>query len=156
MSAHSLVPTALSRAGLVTFLTATALGGTLLAPPEASAAPKSQASKALRIATSKKGAPYVWGAVGPRSFDCSGLVLYAFKKAGKQLPRTAAQQYNRTRHISASQRRSGDLIFFHSGNYVYHVGIYAGKGRILHSPRPGSVVRKEKLWTKHVWYGRVR
>ncbi|MCM2577358.1 C40 family peptidase [Streptomyces meridianus] len=155
MSAHSLVPTALSRAGLVTFLTATALGGTLLAPPEASAATP-QASKALRIAASKKGAPYVWGAAGPRSFDCSGLVLYAFKKAGKKLPRTAAQQYNRTRHISASQRKRGDLVFFHSGKYVYHVGIYAGKGSILHSPRPGSVVKKEKLWTTSVWYGRVR
>lgn len=155
MSAHSLVPTALSRAGVVTLLTATAMGGTLLAPPEASAAPASPASKALRVAASKKGAPYRWGAVGPRSFDCSGLVLYAFKKAGKQLPRTAAQQYNRTRHIPASQRKRGDLIFFHTGNYVYHVGIYAGKGRILHSPRPGAVVTKEKIWTKHVWYGRV-
>lgn len=156
MSAHSLVPTALSRTGVVTLLTATALGGTLLAPAEASAAKASTAKKALHIAVSKKGAPYQWGATGPRSFDCSGLVLYAFKKAGKQLPRTAQQQYNRTRHIPAAKRKRGDLVFFHTGRHVYHVGIYVGKGRILHSPKPGAVVRNEKIWTKQVWYGRVR
>lgn len=95
------------------------------------------------------------GATGPRRFDCSGLTLYSFKKAGKKLPRTAAQQYNKTHHISSGSRRAGDLVFFHYGSNVYHVGIYAGHNKIWHAPKSGSVVRLEKIWTKSVWYGRV-
>ena len=155
MTAHRSVPAVLSRAGAVSVLTAAAVGTTLLVPAPASAA-EAKGRLALRVAASKKGAPYAWGASGPRRFDCSGLVSYSFRKAGKKLPRTAQQQYNRTRHIPASQRRRGDLVFFHSGSRVYHVGIYAGNGRILHSPRPGAVVRKERIWTRSVWYGRVR
>ncbi len=114
------------------------------------------AGKAVQIAASKKGSPYKYGAAGPRRFDCSGLTLYSFKRAGKKLPRTAAAQYNKTRHVRANNRKYGDLVFFHSGRNVYHVGIYAGKGRIWHSPKPGSKVRLEKIWTRSVWYGRVR
>lgn len=110
--------------------------------------------RAVRVAASKKGAPYGWGAAGPYRFDCSGLTLYAFKKAGKKLPRTAAAQYHRSRHLRATVRRVGDLVFFHSGNRIYHVGIYAGGGKVWHSPKPGQGVRLEKLWTKRVWYGR--
>ncbi|WP_455351753.1 C40 family peptidase [Streptomyces sp. SYSU K217416] len=158
MSAQNTVPSLLSRAGAASALTLAAVGGTMLAPgavPEAQAA-ASYATKALNVAASKKGAPYKYGAVGPKRFDCSGLTLYSYKKAGKALPRTAAQQYNKTRHISASQRKQGDLVFFHSGRNVYHVGIYAGKGKIWHSPKTGAVVRLEKIWSKSVWYGRVR
>jgi cell wall-associated NlpC family hydrolase len=122
--------------------------------PEAHA--YSAGAKALKVAAAKKGAPYRWGAKGPGSFDCSGLTYYAFRKAGKKLPRTAAAQYNRVRHISRSTRRPGDLVFFHAGPSVYHVGIYAGKGKIWHSPKPGRKVRKERIWTSNVLYGRVR
>lgn len=110
--------------------------------------------KALRVAASKKGAPFQWGAAGPSRFDCSGLTQYAFKKVGKRLPRTAAAQYNRSQHLSARSRRAGDLVFFHSGNSVYHVAFYAGSNKVWHSPKPGRGVRLEKLWTKRVWYGR--
>ncbi|MGW2181075.1 C40 family peptidase [Streptomyces sp. NPDC001732] len=157
MTAQVHVPSLLARAGTASVLTLAAVGGTMLAPgatTEAQAATRSM--KALSIAASKKGSPYRWGATGPNRFDCSGLTLYSFKKAGKQLPRTAQQQYNKTRHISASHRQRGDLVFFHYGRSVYHVGIYAGKGKIWHSPRTGAVVRLEKIWTKSVYYGRVR
>ncbi|MEU0597141.1 C40 family peptidase [Streptomyces sp. NPDC006393] len=156
MTALNRVPSFMARAGTASALTIAAVGGSIVVPgfaPDASAA--TLATKALKIAASKKGAPYQWGATGPRRFDCSGLTLYSFKKAGKRLPRTAAQQYNRTRHISARSRRAGDLVFFHSGSYVYHVGIYAGSGKIWHAPRTGDVVRLEKIWTRSVWYGRV-
>ncbi|CAM5327480.1 NlpC/P60 family protein OS=Streptomyces alboniger OX=132473 GN=CP975_01800 PE=3 SV=1 [Streptomyces alboniger] len=113
-------------------------------------------TKALKIAASKKGSPYAYGATGPHRFDCSGLTQYSFKRTGKKLPRTAAAQYNKTRHIGRSQRTPGDLVFFHSGRNVYHVGIYAGNGRIWHSPKTGAVVRLEKIWSSSVWYGRVR
>nr|WTB29643.1 C40 family peptidase [Streptomyces sp. NBC_00830] len=157
MPAQVHVPFLLTRAGTATVLTLAAVGGSVIAPgavTEAQAATHS--AKALNIAASKKGSPYRYGATGPHRFDCSGLTMYAFKRVGKKLPRTAQQQYNKTRHISASQRRRGDLVFFHWGRSVYHVGIYAGKGRIWHSPKSGSVVRREKIWTRSVWYGRVR
>ncbi|GHA99798.1 MULTISPECIES: C40 family peptidase [Streptomyces] len=157
MTALNRVPSFVARAGTASALTLAAVGSSIAIPgaaTEASAA--TLATKALKIAASKKGSPYQWGATGPRRFDCSGLTLYSFKKAGKKLPRTAAQQYNKTRHISARSRRAGDLVFFHRGSYVYHVGIYAGHGKIWHAPRTGAVVRLEKIWTKNVWYGRVR
>ncbi|MFE1950347.1 C40 family peptidase [Streptomyces sp. NPDC059524] len=157
MTALNRVPSLLSRAGTASALTLAVAGAGLMVPGAASEASAATASaKALQIAASKKGAPYKWGATGPHRFDCSGLTLYSFKRAGKSLPRTAAQQYNKTRHVSASTRKQGDLVFFHSGRSIYHVGIYAGKGRIWHSPKTGDVVRLQKIWTKSVWYGRVR
>ncbi|MFE3325869.1 C40 family peptidase [Streptomyces sp. NPDC059176] len=159
MAAQTHVPSLLlSRTSAVSALTLAAVGGSLIVPggaTEAEAAP-SYAAKALSVAASKKGSPYRYGAAGPHRFDCSGLILYSYKKAGKRLPRTAQQQYNRTRHVSASQRQRGDLVFFHSGGNVYHVGIYAGGGRIWHSPKTGSVVKLSKIWSKKVRYGRVR
>ncbi|WP_077799624.1 C40 family peptidase [Streptomyces sp. JHA26] len=157
MTALNRVPSLMARAGTASALTIAAVGGSLVVPGASSeAAAASHATKALRIAASKKGSPYAWGATGPYRFDCSGLTLYSFKKAGKKLPRTAAQQYNKTRHISARSRRAGDLVFFHSGRSVYHVGIYAGKGKIWHAPKTGDVVRLQKIWTSNVWYGRVK
>ncbi|WP_116209107.1 C40 family peptidase [Streptomyces olivoreticuli] len=124
------------------------------APPEAHATP--MGLRALHVAASKKGALYRYGADGPYHFDCSGLVRYAFRRVGKRLPRTAAGQYGRALHIPAAARQAGDLVFFHSGRAVYHVGIYAGKSRVWHSPRPGGRVRLERIWTTQVWYGRIR
>ncbi|MFF8033040.1 MULTISPECIES: C40 family peptidase [unclassified Streptomyces] len=157
MTALNRVPSLMARAGTASALTLAAVGGSIAVPGVASeAAAATPATKALRIAAAKKGSPYQWGAVGPHRFDCSGLTLYSFKKAGKKLPRTAAQQYNKTRHISAGSRRAGDLVFFHSGSYVYHVGIYAGQGKIWHAPKTGDVVRLQKIWSRSVWYGRVK
>ncbi|MFF9768811.1 C40 family peptidase [Streptomyces sp. NPDC053086] len=156
MTALNRVPSLMARAGTASALTLAAVGGSIAVPglaTDASAA--TIATKALKVAASKKGAPYSWGASGPRRFDCSGLTLYSFKKAGKKLPRTAAQQYNKTHHVSSRSRKAGDLVFFHSGSSVYHVGIYAGHGKIWHAPRTGDVVRLQKIWTKSVWYGRV-
>ncbi|GHF30532.1 glycoside hydrolase [Streptomyces mashuensis] len=146
----------LSRAGAASALTLAAVGATAILPGAAPAADASSVSTAaLWIAASKAGSPYQWGATGPYRFDCSGLTQYAFKRAGKQLPRTAEEQYNRTHHIPASARQMGDLVFFHGRGGVYHVGIYAGDGVIWHAPKTGSVVRRERIWSKNVSYGRV-
>jgi cell wall-associated NlpC family hydrolase len=156
MTAQNRVPSLMARAGTASALTLAAVGGSLVVPGVASEAQAATpATKALQVAASKKGLPYKYGATGPYRFDCSGLTLYSYKKAGKTLPRTAAQQYNKTRHISARNRKAGDLVFFHSGSNIYHVGIYAGKGRIWHAPKTGDVVRLQKIWTSKVWYGRV-
>jgi cell wall-associated NlpC family hydrolase len=146
----------LTRLGAASVLTAAAVAVPSLLPDagvQAHAA--TLALRALNVAASKQGSLYQWGATGPYRFDCSGLTLYSFKRAGKRLPRTAAAQYNSTRHIAATTRHLGDLVFFHSGRYVYHVGIYAGHNRIWHAPRSGARVRLEKIWTHRVWYGRV-
>ncbi|MZE76843.1 C40 family peptidase [Streptomyces xinghaiensis] len=147
----------ISRAGAVSALTLAAVTGTVLAPGAASEAQAATArSKALSVAAAQKGDPYKYGAAGPHRFDCSGLTLYSYKKAGKKLPRTAQAQYNKTSRVSAAKRAKGDLVFFHSGGSVYHVGVYAGSGKVWHSPKAGSVVKLEKIWTKSVRYGRVR
>lgn len=149
-------PGRFSRLGAASVLTAAAVTVPSLLPGAAQRAEAAAlASRALHIAASKKGSPYQWGASGPHRFDCSGLTLYSFKHAGKKLPRTAAAQYNSTRHIAAGSRRTGDLVFFHSGGSVYHVGIYAGRGNLWHAPKTGAKVRLEHIWTHNVWYGRV-
>ncbi|MFD9412075.1 C40 family peptidase [Streptomyces sp. NPDC059989] len=111
--------------------------------------------KAVAIAASKEGAPYVYGATGPEAFDCSGLTLYAFREAGRPLPRTAEAQYENTLHIPRTQRVSGDLVFFPKGSTIGHVGIYAGDGKIWHAPKPGTRVRLERIWTGAVRYARA-
>jgi cell wall-associated NlpC family hydrolase len=135
----------------------TALVGVVLVGAVATATP-AQAStlsaKALKIAAAQKGDAYKYGATGPSKFDCSGLTLYSFKHAGKTIPRTAQGQYNKSKHISAGSRKPGDLVFFGGTRSVYHVGVYAGSGKIWHAPKPGSRVKLEKIWTKSVHYGR--
>ncbi|WP_034087365.1 C40 family peptidase [Streptacidiphilus albus] len=143
------------RAAATAALTLAAVAGsTLLAAAPADAA--TIELRALTIAASKHGDPYIYGAQGPNAFDCSGLTYYSFKHAGRRLPRTAQAQYDSVEHISRRSLRPGDLVFFHDGDYVYHVGIYAGNNRIWHSPHPGAYVRLERIWTSEVWYGRIR
>lgn len=109
----------------------------------------------MRTAASLKGRPYRYGAAGPWSFDCSGYTRYVFARHGISLPRTASAQYRKARRISKASAKPGDLVFFGRGSAVYHVGIYAGKGRIWHSPRPGKTVRLVKIWTSSWSAGRV-
>ncbi|KHL08405.1 UNVERIFIED_CONTAM: hypothetical protein LK11_58240 [Mumia flava] len=111
--------------------------------------------KAERVAARQKGDPYRYGASGPGSFDCSGLTSYSFKKAGIKLPRTADSQYHRVRKIKKRNAKKGDLVFF-GGSRKYHVGIYWGKKRILHSPYSGSRVKVEKIWTRSWSAGTLR
>ncbi|WP_042417719.1 NlpC/P60 family protein [Streptacidiphilus anmyonensis] len=144
------------KAGITTLATTgVLLGGTVATAPDAHAGALTIGQRALNVAQSKHGDPYRWGATGPNAFDCSGLTYYAFRRVGRPLPRTAQAQYNRVRHISYSQLRPGDLVFFHYGSDVYHVGIYAGHWEVWHAPRPGSYVRLERIWTRSVWFGRV-
>jgi len=113
--------------------------------------------KAVKLAAAQKGKPYRWGGAGPRSFDCSGLVYYVYRtKLHVNLPRTANAQRRQTIRIAKSSVRPGDLIFFMSGGWAYHVGIYAGHGKIWHSPRPGQRVQLSRIWTSHWRAGRVR
>ncbi|MFF3749104.1 NlpC/P60 family protein [Streptomyces sp. NPDC002018] len=109
---------------------------------EASASQRTAA--AFDAAKSRVGMPYVWGAAGPNSFDCSGLTSWAFRQAGVSLPRTSQDQANvGTRINSLSALKPGDLIIMRTD--LSHVGFYAGNGQILHSPKPGAQVRYESI-----------
>ncbi len=112
--------------------------------------------RVMRISRSKRGAPYRYGAAGPRRFDCSGYTSWVFRKAGKRIPRTSRQQAAASRRVKFRNRRRGDLVFFHNRGRVYHVGIYAGRGRIWHSPSTGKRVSRQRIWTRSHFYGRFR
>ncbi|CAG7600413.1 C40 family peptidase [Actinacidiphila bryophytorum] len=102
-------------------------------------APSSRAARAVAFAYRAIGLPYVWGATGPGSYDCSGLTQAAWRAAGVSLPRTTYTQINAGTRVSRSQLQPGDLVFFYSG--VSHVGLYVGGGQMIHAPHPGSTVR---------------
>ena len=109
----------------------------------------------MKTAASLKGRPYRYGAAGPRAFDCSGYTLYVLKKQGIKIPRTAAQQYTRTKHVSKKRARVGDFVFFYGRGGIYHVGILAGKGKMWASPRSGAHVRLQKIWGSNWKVGRL-
>ncbi|MBC3194552.1 C40 family peptidase [Pseudonocardia sp. C8] len=85
------------------------------------------------------GKPYRWGATGPSAFDCSGLISYAYSKAGKDVPRTSRAQATVGTKVAKSDLRPGDLVFFYSP--VSHVGIYIGGGKIVHASTSGEPVK---------------
>ncbi|MDQ0273761.1 cell wall-associated NlpC family hydrolase [Cytobacillus purgationiresistens] len=110
-----------------------------------------------------EGFPYVFGGDNPStSFDCSGLTQWSYRKAGINLPRTAQQQYDVTEHISLSEAKPGDLVFFYStynsGTYVTHVGIYVGNHRMYNAGDPiGYADLTTAYWQKHlIGAGRIK
>ena len=103
-----------------------------------------KAEKALAFARAQIGKPYVWGATGPGSYDCSGLTQGAWKAAGVTLPRTTYDQVNAGTTVSVSQAQPGDLVFFYDD--ISHVGLYIGDGKMIHAPKPGAYVREESIF----------
>ncbi len=98
-----------------------------------------RAGLALRYAVKQIGDNYVWGAAGPIRWDCSGLTMRAFEQAGVRLPHSSRAQFNYGRSIARNNLLPGDLVFF--GTPISHVGIYMGKGKMVHAPRPGARVQ---------------
>ncbi|WP_370092976.1 NlpC/P60 family protein [Streptacidiphilus sp. MAP12-20] len=108
-------------------------------PPDLGSVPVSgRAAVAVAFARAQLGKPYVWGATGPGSYDCSGLIQAAWAAAGVGLPRTTYEQINAGRRVSTADLQPGDLVFYYSG--VSHVGMYVGGGMIIHAPHPGASV----------------
>ncbi|MFF9478199.1 NlpC/P60 family protein [Streptomyces sp. NPDC014733] len=94
--------------------------------------------KAVSFATAQIGKDYVWGAVGPDTFDCSGLTLRAWQAGGRTIPRTSQEQWRQLPRVAVTDLRPGDLIIYFSD--ASHVGMYLGDGAIVHAPRPGRQV----------------
>ncbi|WP_181398205.1 NlpC/P60 family protein [Streptomyces araujoniae] len=112
-----------------------------------------KAEKVLAFARAQIGKPYVWGATGPSSYDCSGLTKAAWREAGVTLPRTTWDQVKVGTRVATSDLQPGDLVFFYDD--ISHVGIYKGDGMMIHAPKPGANVREESIYYMPI-YGSVR
>ena len=143
------------RASVILLALASFFGVTALQAAPANAMTTFQ-SNVMREAARHKGQPYKYGAAGPYRFDCSGFTLYVFGRFGKHLPHSSARQYTVVHHVAKAYKRPGDLIFFkNSSGSIYHVGIYAGSGKIWHAPHSGSYVKLASIWTSHYVVGRI-
>jgi len=115
---------------------------------------------AVQVARDQIGDPYAYGAAGPGAFDCSGLTMYSYARAGIRLPRSSDAQASAVRRVKRSNMRRGDLMFFHSGGSVYHLGIFlkrrGGRAIILHSSSPGRPVQRDPVWTNSWFAGTLR
>jgi len=138
---------------LMTILTLSS-GGTAHAAKEPR---KGKIAHALDVARNQKGDPYVYGSDGPNSFDCSGLVQFAYGKAGIRVPRVSGDQARYFHRLKSKKNmRKGDLMAFYGSGGIYHVGLWTGRwqnGRrlILHASRSGTPVKVDPVWTKQ-WY----
>ncbi|MFI7453740.1 NlpC/P60 family protein [Nonomuraea sp. NPDC049714] len=112
-----------------------------------------KAAQAAQWALTQQLKPYIWGAEGPRGYDCSGLVMAAYQRVGISLPHYTGDQWTAGRHIPKEELRPGDLVFFYSD--LHHVGIYLGGGMMVHAPRTGDVVRIASL-DRRPYAGAVR
>lgn len=104
--------------------------------------------RALAIAKTRVGVPYLWGGIGKGGYDCSGLVYSSFAQAGKPVPRVATDQYWASKRVAIKDLQPGDLVFWGNGGSdksIYHVAFYVGNGQILEAPYPGEVVKFNPL-----------
>ena len=127
--------------------------------PSPPPAPSGGANQAIAFAKAQIGEPYSWGAAGPGSWDCSGLTMKAWASAGRSLPHWSVGQYQATSHISSSQLRPGDLLFWgssSSSSSIHHVAMYLGGGMMIHAPRTGQDVQIVSMyyWIPPNFFGR--
>jgi cell wall-associated NlpC family hydrolase len=125
---------------------ATAAAALLTATPTVTAPPVQLAAQttavrtaAMRKALDKVGAQYRWGADGPDAFDCSGLVVWAYRTSGKSLPHSSREMSHIGTPVSKDDLQPGDLVFFYGG--PSHVAIYIGNGQVVHASNPGHPVK---------------
>jgi cell wall-associated NlpC family hydrolase len=121
--------------------------------------PTPYAGPAVAAALSVLGSPYVWGAEGPDTFDCSGLVQWAYLRAGLVLPRLASDQYRASTPVPFDQMQPGDLIVYaydvNDESTIHHIAMYIGNGLMVHAPHTGDVVKVVPVYTDGI-YGTVR
>jgi cell wall-associated NlpC family hydrolase len=103
----------------------------------------SKGAKAAQVACSQIGKPYVFNAAGPKTFDCSGITMYAWAAVGVTLRHYTKWQFQDTKRVTRDQLRPGDLVFFFSD--MHHMAIYVGNGWVVHAPQSGDVVRMKQL-----------
>lgn len=122
--------------------------------PDPSHGVSSRAQSALNFALAQLGKPYIWGGTGPTGYDCSGLMMVSWGKAGVSLPRTAAAQYAAGTPVSTSDLQPGDLVFFYPG--ITHVGMYIGDGKFIHASSPRTGIKVSVLAQQPSYQGARR
>jgi len=111
-------------------------------------APSAGGGAAVAAAMSQLGVPYVWaGATPGQGFDCSGLTMWAWGRAGVSLPHSAAAQYDDTEHVPLSDLQPGDLLFYDEGGTIGHVTMFIGGGRMVQAPETGENVQVTGIWS---------
>ncbi|AEM81369.1 C40 family peptidase [Streptomyces violaceusniger] len=123
------------------------------APGRPGTATAEAGKRALTYALNQIGKPYVWGAEGPNSFDCSGLTSSAWAYAGRLIPRTSQEQWRQLPRVPLNKLRPGDLVIYYKG--ASHVAMYAGNGQVVQAPRPGQRVKLSPLASNPL-HGAVR
>lgn len=116
--------------------------------------PSGRGAKAVYYAMKQLGKPYRWGADGPNSFDCSGLMMWAYRKVGVSLPHHSGSQIGRGSRVSRENLQPGDLVFF--GSPIHHVGMYVGGGDFIEAPHTGAQVRIRSLSNRSDYVGASR
>jgi peptidoglycan DL-endopeptidase CwlO len=101
---------------------------------------------ALAFAESQMGKPYQWGGAGPATYDCSGLTMVSWAKAGVDMPHSAQDQYDMTTRVPMADLQPGDLVFFGTPTDVYHVGMYVGGGNMVDAPETGQDVMIQPIY----------
>jgi cell wall-associated NlpC family hydrolase len=153
---------AAARAAAAQAAAARASGGSSspISPDSGPAANSSQGQIAADFALSQIGKPYQWGAVGPSTYDCSGLAMVAWSQAGVSLLHYTGDQWNEGAHVSLSDMQRGDLIFYATNNAdpatIHHVGIYIGGGQMVDAPYTGVDVRIDSIYQPGQPIGAVR
>jgi cell wall-associated NlpC family hydrolase len=109
----------------------------------------------LEAARAQSGKSYVYATAGPNTFDCSGLVMYVAAQFGLSLPHNANSQKGYGNAVAAEDAAPGDLIFFLDGGYAYHVGIYAGGGKMIDAPNARTTVGLHTIWGSNVVFRRI-
>jgi cell wall-associated NlpC family hydrolase len=113
--------------------------------PDSASLPEGAARTAIQFALGELGKPYVWGATGPNTYDCSGLILRAFQTAGIDLPRVSREQFDSGGHVPVTQAQAGDLLFYATDPSdpatIHHVALYMGDDRMVEAPYSGEAVR---------------
>lgn len=122
--------------------------------PDPSHGVSSRVQSALNFALAQLGKPYIWGGTGPTGYDCSGLMMVSWGKAGVSLPRTAAAQYAAGTPVSTSDLQPGDLVFFYPG--ITHVGMYIGDGKFIHASSPRTGIKVSVLAQQPSYQGARR
>jgi cell wall-associated NlpC family hydrolase len=111
--------------------------------PNAAAPEPSRGERAVKVALEAVGTPYRWGGESPGTgFDCSGLVRWAYGRVGVDLPHSSYALYGEGRRVPASGMQAGDILFFEG---LGHVGLYLGRGRMVHAPQSGRNVEVVSL-----------
>ena len=133
------------------YISTSSTGGNTGGSTEETKPSQDKVQRVVDLAHAQLGKPYVWGAEGPSSFDCSGLTYYIYKQVGITLPRVSRDQYSAGRAVSKSDLQAGDIVFQSTdgSGKISHVGIYVGNGYMIHAPKPGDVVKKTNMNTSY-------